>query len=156
MEQLAFQEQLIGNHCWGCGALNDNGLGLKSYWDGEESVGSYTPRPFHTAYAPHVVNGGILATLIDCQCICTALAAGYRNEGREIGSDPQIWFATGSLNVVYKGPTPVDTQVDLRARITEATERRTNVSCTLSVDGKVTVEGQLVAVRVPLEWMQAR
>ena len=36
MEQLAFQEQIGGNHCWGCGALNENGLQLKSYWDGED------------------------------------------------------------------------------------------------------------------------
>lgn len=35
------------------------------------------------------------------------------------------------------------------------TERRINLSCTLSVDGKMTVEGEVVAVRVPLEWMQA-
>ena len=155
MEQPAFQEQIGGNHCWGCGSLNDNGLGLKSYWDGDESVGSFTPQPFHTAAAAHVVNGGILASLIDCHCICTAIAAGYKSEGREITSEPPICYATGSLNVVYKGPTPVNRQVDLRARITEMTERKTILACTLSVDGKDTVEGEVVAVRVPLEWMQA-
>ena len=155
MEQPAFQEQIAGNHCWGCGALNDNGLRLKSYWDGEDSVSSYTPLPFHTAAAPHVVNGGILASLIDCHCICTAIAAGYKSEGREISSEPSIWYATGSLSVNYKRPTPVNGRLDLRARITEMTERKTILTCTLSVDGKDTVEGEVVAVRVPLEWMQA-
>lgn len=155
MHEIAFQEQIGGNHCWGCGALNDKGLGLKTYWDGEESVSSYIPQPFHAAAAAHVVNGGILATLIDCHCICTAIAAGYGSEGREISSEPPIWYATASLNVVYKGPTPVNTQVDLRARIIEMTERKTILNCTLSVDGKDTVEGEVVAVRVPLEWMRA-
>ena len=155
MEPLAFQEQIVGNHCWGCGAQNENGLGLKSYWDGDESVSSFTPQPFHTASAAHVVNGGILASLIDCHCIFTAIAAAYKSEGREISSEPPIWYATGSLNVSYKDPTPIDRQVDLRARITEMTERRINLSCTLSVDGKDTVQGEVVAVRVPLEWMQA-
>ena len=156
MEQLAFQEQIAGNHCWGCGALNDNGLRLKSYWDGDESVSSYTPQSTHTAAAAHVVNGGILASLIDCHCICTAIAAGYKSEGREITSEPPIWYATGSLNVVYKGSTPVNAQLDLRARVIEMTERKTVLSCTLSVGGKDMVEGEVVAVRVPLEWMQAR
>ena len=75
MGKLAFQEQIVGNHCWGCGALNDNGLGLKSYWDEDESVSSYTPQPFHTAAAPHVVNGGILASLV------LAGAAGLERRG---------------------------------------------------------------------------
>ena len=155
MEQPAFQEQIGGNHCWGCGALNDNGLGLRSYWDGDESVSSFTPQPFHTASASHVVNGGILASLIDCHCICTAIAAGYKSEGREISSEPPIWYATGSLSVTYRRPTPVNGRLDLRARITEMTERKTILACTLSVDGKDTVKGEVVAVRVPLEWMQA-
>ena len=156
MGQPAFQEQIGGNHCWGCGALNDSGLGLKSYWDGDESVSSFTPQPYHTASAPHVVNGGILASLIDCHCICTAIAAGYRHEGREISSEPPIWYATGSLSVTYKRPTPVDGRLDIRARVTEMTERKTILACTLSVDGNATAEGVVVAVRVPLKWMQAQ
>jgi hypothetical protein len=26
------------SHCYGCGRLNDEGLKIKSYWEGEESV----------------------------------------------------------------------------------------------------------------------
>ena len=26
------------SHCYGCGRLNEHGLQIKSYWDGEESV----------------------------------------------------------------------------------------------------------------------
>jgi len=29
--------------CYGCGRLNEHGLRIKSYWDGEESVATYTP-----------------------------------------------------------------------------------------------------------------
>jgi hypothetical protein len=30
----ALQDQMVGNHCWSCGADNPAGLHLKGYWDG--------------------------------------------------------------------------------------------------------------------------
>jgi len=34
---VAIQDQMTGNHCWGCGADNPEGLQLKSFWDGERA-----------------------------------------------------------------------------------------------------------------------
>jgi hypothetical protein len=95
-EQKAFQELIQGNHCFGCGNLNKHGLQIRSYWDGEETVCNWKPREYHMAGPAHVLNGGIIATLIDCHSICTAIAAAYRNEGREIGSGERIWYATAT------------------------------------------------------------
>jgi acyl-coenzyme A thioesterase PaaI-like protein len=154
LDNISFQEQMVGNHCWGCGQDNERSLGIKSYWSGDESVCTWQPEDYHTAAAPHVLNGGVIAVLIDCHCICTAIAAGYRAEKREIGSGTPIWFATGSLKVSYRSPTPITAPVTVRAQITAQTERRINLTCTLSADGEERAVGELVAVRVPLEWMQ--
>ena len=36
------------SHCYGCGRLNTNGLGLKTYVDGEETVAIFEPRPYQS------------------------------------------------------------------------------------------------------------
>ena len=38
MDGQAFQEQGTVRYCHGCGADNQQGLRIKSYWDGEESM----------------------------------------------------------------------------------------------------------------------
>ena len=153
-EQKAFQELIQGNHCWGCGNLNSHGLQIKSYWSGEESVCSWRPQEYHMAGPAHVLNGGIIATLIDCHCICTAIAAAYRAEGREIGTGERIWYATGSLNVSYKRPTPIGEEVTLRAQIKDVIDRKTVLTCSLYAKGEERARGELLAIRVPLEWME--
>ena len=51
--------------CYGCGRRNETGLHLKTVWDGEKTVTTYTPREEHIAI-PGFVYGGLLASLIDC------------------------------------------------------------------------------------------
>lgn len=152
MSDVAIQDQLKGNLCFGCGADNPDGLQIKSYWDGESALCTYTPAPFHCAGPRNVLNGGIIATLIDCHCICTALADAYRREGRDIGSDPILWYATGNLTVDYLRPAPIAGPVTLRARAASVTDRKSHVECVMSYDGKETARGSVVAVRVPFNW----
>ncbi len=78
----------------------------------------------------------------------------YDREGREVGSDPQIWCVTGRLTVNYLKPTPIDQPVELRAVITECTNKKTVLNTTLSSGGEVTAEGEVIAVRVPLSWRE--
>lgn len=151
--QRAFQDMLPANHCWGCGADNEAGLRVKSFWDGDEAVCRFQPQRHHMAGPTHVLNGGIISTIIDCHCICTSIAAAYRAEGREIGQGDRIWYATASLNVSFKRPTPIDQPVELRAVITEVGERRTNLTCTLTSDGRECAVADIVAVRVPSAWL---
>ncbi len=65
------------SYCYGCGRMNEHGLQIKSYWDGDESVCKYRPKPYHTA-VPGFVYGGLIACIIDCHSTGTAAAAMYR------------------------------------------------------------------------------
>ena len=152
MTERAFQDQFKGNLCWGCGADNHQGLQIKSYWSGDESVCGWEPSPHHAAGPPHVLNGGIIATLIDCHGVCTAIADAYRREGREIGTGESIWYATASLNVTYLLPTPIDKPVTVRARVRERDGKKTWVECSLFSDDVECARGEVLAIRVSEKW----
>jgi acyl-coenzyme A thioesterase PaaI-like protein len=154
----AFQDRMPFNHCWGCGADNPDGLHLKSRWSPTEpdvAVATFRPRPEHLAGPTHVLNGGIIATVLDCHGVCTAVADGYRRAGRGIGEGETIWFATGTLAVTYTEPAPVDAELDLRAAVEEAREKTTRVACELRAGGDVCARGTVTAVRVPASWLRA-
>lgn len=148
----ALQDLIPRNHCWGCGPDNPDGLQIKSYWDGDETVCTWQPRPPFFAGPTHVLNGGVIGALIDCHSVITAIADAYRSEGRDVGAPPDVWCATASMDVKYLRPTPIDAPVTLRARVVERNEKRTTVSCTLSSNGKECARGEVVAVRVPESW----
>lgn len=152
MGDAAFQDAIPGNHCYGCGPDNPHGLRIKSFWDGDESVCTFQPQPHHSAGPKQYLNGGIIATLIDCHCVCTAMANAYRRESREIGDAPEIWYVTGAMNVSYLKPTPIDRPVHLRARIVEEKPKKTVVQCSLSSEDNECARGEVVAVRVNSEW----
>lgn len=148
----ALQELIPRNHCWGCSPENEHGLQIKSYWDGDETVCRWQSRAPFFAGPTHVLNGGIIATLIDCHSVITAIGDRYRQDGRDVGSPPDIWCATSSLNVSYVRPAPIDAAITLRARVTNRNDRRTTVWCTLSANGHECARGEVVAVVVPESW----
>jgi acyl-coenzyme A thioesterase PaaI-like protein len=116
-------------------------------------VARFTPEPYHCAGPTHFVNGGIIATLIDCHCVCTAAAAAYRDAGREIGGEPHFHYATVTLDVEYLRPTPIAVELTLEATITERTERTYVLSCELVARGKTCARGSVEAIRVPEDWI---
>ena len=139
--------------CYGCGRLNTHGLHVKTYWDGDETVSHFTPRPEHMAM-PGYVYGGLLASLIDCHAMGTASAAALRADGKDIGEAPSPRFVTARLDISYKKPTPLGPELEIRARILERTDRKARISATLSANGDVTATGEIVAVVKP-ETMRA-
>jgi acyl-coenzyme A thioesterase PaaI-like protein len=149
-EQKSFQDYYPDNlaHCYGCGRLNEHGLHIRSFWDGDEAVAVFEPKPYHTAI-PGYVYGGLLASLVDCHGTGTASAAAYRAAGRELGSDPPFRFVTASLHVEYKLPTPIGVPLELRARVKEITGRKVVVTATIAARGEITVRGEVVAVQMP-------
>ena len=151
----AFQDLIPDNLCFGCGPQNSHGLRIKSFWNGDDVVCTCHPERYHMAGPPQYLNGGIIATLIDCHSICTAIVHLYKTEGRTIGSEPNIWCATGKLEVRYLCPTPIDRPVNLRARIVDTSPRKVVLQCTLSSGGQPTAEAEVVAVRVSDAWRQA-
>ena len=155
MNQRAIQDQFRrNNYCWGCGQSNDHGLKIKSYWVGDEAVCTWEPEEYHAAGPQNVVNGGIVATLIDCHSACTAMAAAYQAEDREIGSEPHIWCATAHLEVTYLRPTPLGEPISLRARVKEMGERKIIVTCSVCAGGEECAAGEVVAVRVAPDWAE--
>lgn len=149
-EQTAFQDHYPDDvaHCYGCGRLNEAGTQLKSYWDGEETVARYTPRPEHTAI-PGYVYGGLVASLIDCHGTGSAAAAGYRDAGREMGTEPPLRYVTASLQVDYLAPTPMGVELEVRGVIEEVKGRKVVVAETLHAGDVLCARGRVVAVQMP-------
>ncbi|MFO7707219.1 MAG: PaaI family thioesterase [Desulfobacterales bacterium] len=155
MAEKAFQDFYADDmsHCYGCGRLNREGLQIKSYWEGEESVCRFKPRPYHTAL-PGYTYGGLIASLIDCHSTGTAAAAVYRAENREMSTEPPVRFVTGSLHVDYLAPTPIDTVLELRGRVKQIKGRKAVIAVDLLARGVVCARGEVVAVRVPPDWIE--
>jgi len=136
------------SYCYGCGRLNEHGHQIKSYWDGDETIAHFTPKPYHTAI-PGYVYGGLIASLIDCHGTGTAALAAYRNERREPGTEPAFRFVTASLQVDYLRPTPLGPKLELKGRVIEIKGRKVISNITLSANGEVTARGRVIAVQLP-------
>lgn len=150
MTQKAFQDYYPDHlaHCYGCGRLNEHGLQIKSYWDGEESVCHFDPRPDHTAI-PGYIYGGLIASLIDCHGTGTAAAAMYRAENRAMDTEPPFRFVTGSLHVDYLRPTPMGVTLQVRGVVKEIKGRKVVIDATVSANGEICARGQVIAVQMP-------
>ncbi len=142
-----FQDFMPENVCFGCGIHNPDGLQIKSYWEGEEAVCKWESKEKYHGW-PNLLNGGILATIIDCHCMGSAMAVAYKNEERGLDSFPEYRYATGTLNVRYLRPTPNDQAIELRAKVVEVKGRKTVFSCDVLVNGLKTAEADVVAIRV--------
>lgn len=155
MTELAFQDFYDERvaHCYGCGRLNEHGLQIRSFWEGNEAVTRYRPRPYHTAI-PGYVYGGLIASLIDCHSTGTAAAAAYRAEGREMDSEPPLRYVTASLHVDYLRPTPLDAELVVRARVKEIKGRKVVVSSSLYANEVECARGEAVCVRLPEQWLE--
>ncbi len=146
----SFQDYYPENvaHCYGCGRLNEHGYQIRTYWEGDETVTHFQPRPEHTAI-PGFVYGGLLASLIDCHGTGTAAAAMYRAENRPMDSLPAFRFVTGSLNVSYLRPTPLGPTLEIRGKVKEIKGRKVVVEATVYAEGVATARGEVVALQMP-------
>jgi acyl-coenzyme A thioesterase PaaI-like protein len=150
MNKKAFQDFYPHelSHCYGCGSLNAHGLQIKSYWDGDETVAVFNPKPYHTAI-PGYVYGGLIASLIDCHCTGTAAAAAYRLENRSMDTLPPLRYVTASLHVDYLLPTPLGVALMIRGKVEEIKKRKVVVSSSVLARGKICATGNVVAVLMP-------
>lgn len=157
MSAEAFQDNYPDDvsHCYGCGRLNPQGLQIKSYWEGDEAVCRFTPKPYYTAI-PGYVYGGLIASLIDCHSTGTASAAARRASDDSEGTQPSVRFLTASLHVNYLKPTPIDAILEVRAHIKEIKGRKVVIASRLIADGQVCATGEVVAVQVPEHLMPGR
>ena len=145
MDELPLQDRFGADDiCFGCGPRNPRGLQIKSRVDGDEVVADWTPGIDLEAF-PGMLNGGIVASLLDCHSAWTAA------HGLMVAADlaePPI-VVTADLAVQYHRPTPSDRPVHLRARVTEQTTRRAVIDAELTSDGVMTATARstFIAVR---------
>lgn len=149
---MPFQDQMPENHCFGCGARNPRGLRIKSTWEGDIAMCRYVPEPHQNAGPPQYVNGGIIATVIDCHSVCTAIADAYRRENRTPSPNDIIWYVTGTLTIKYLRPAPIEVPLDLKAHVTAVDGRRTMLACQVTSGSTECATAQVVAIRVPDDW----
>ncbi len=135
------------SYCYGCGRLNEHGLHIQSFWDGEKSIARFTPEEYHIAI-PGFVYGGLLASLIDCHGTGTAAAAAYQAQGRIPGTEPHLRFVTASLKVDFLKPTPLGVELMLVGTVKEITGRKGVVEIELLANHQVCVKGEVVAVEI--------
>jgi acyl-coenzyme A thioesterase PaaI-like protein len=145
----AFQDHYPSDvaQCYGCGRLNELGHQIKSRWDGDETLCTFQPKPYHTAI-PGYVYGGLIASLIDCHGTGSASAAAHRDRGGKEGEElPR--FVTASLHVNYHKPTPLGPPLEIRGRIKEVKGRKVVVEAELLAEGDVCASGEIVCVEMP-------
>lgn len=143
------------SQCYGCGSLNEHGLQLKSFWDGESSSATFLPKPYHTAIKG-VVYGGLIASIIDCHGTGTAAAAATSAAGIELSKGRPLRFVTASLHVDYLRPTPMGVPLELCGTVEELKERKVTVAVIVEAEGELVARGRVVAVQVPDGWVPGR
>ena len=150
MSELAFQDCYPDDysHCYGCGRLNDQGYQIKSYWDGDEGVCRILPLSHYSGGKKDILYGGLIASLMDCHGAGTAAAAKARELGIEMKPGAMPRFVTASLKVDYRSPTPVGTEVELRAKVIEIKGRKVRVGVTLATGGNVHAQGELLMIQI--------
>jgi acyl-coenzyme A thioesterase PaaI-like protein len=136
-----------GTFCYGCGKNNEHGLQLKSFWENEETVATWKPMDHHMAFRG-ILNGGIIATIIDCHGTGTANAHVHKSKGSD---DSHFIYVTSGLSVRFLRPTPIDKPVTLRARVKDISGRKITVTCSLYSGETKCATGEVVTVRVDQE-----
>ena len=149
-----FQDQIKGNHCFGCGPDNPHGLRLKSKWldDRKRAECLFKPESHHCSWPLEYVNGGVLATVVDCHSIWTAIAQAHKGQGIEMGEGDPFFYVTGSMQVSYLKPAPVADTLRVIAQVEEIKERTMNVTAEMTTGDQLILTSEVLAVRVGADW----
>lgn len=148
LQDLLHKDAPIRN-CFGCGADNRHGLGIKSFLEGDQGISRWKADEHHCAY-PGYLNGGIACTLIDCHAAWTAFAVECRERGSDLSQDaslPTGW--TRALSVEFLRPVPLDAELVLRAHVAKRGASSRTVSCSIYVDDTECVRGEVTMVMKP-------
>ncbi|TAL39337.1 MAG: PaaI family thioesterase [Spirochaetes bacterium] len=136
-----------GRICFGCGADNHRGLRIKSHMEGDECVCRFTPEEHHAAF-PNILNGGIIATIMDCHAIWTSVGARHRTLGYDDTGESRTMFVTKKMTVEFLKPTPMGTELEVRARVVETRGKSSRVIVELRAKDGITARAEVTAVRV--------
>ena len=147
-ENNYFQDYMAATTCFGCGPDNAKGLRIRSHWKGDVAVCDWQPEKYHEGWEA-LTCGGIISTLVDCHCIATSMATALENEGRLLGSEPHYIFATGSLNITFLKPSPIEDNLHLEAKVVKIkNEKKYTLKCDVYVNGDKTATAEVVTLLV--------
>jgi acyl-coenzyme A thioesterase PaaI-like protein len=134
-ERLSIQEALYpGLMCYGCGPANPDGLHLRSFREDDLTVAEFVPRAEHDN-GFGFVNGGIIATVLDCHGAATVLWEADARHWQAAEGAP-LPFITAGFDVKFLRPTPLGPVLRLTASPLSIDESEIVVSATLEHDGK--------------------
>lgn len=140
MAELSIQETYYPDvMCFGCGHANHKGLKLRSYEDADVVVATFTPWPEHDN-GGGFLNGGIIATLLDCHGGAAVLLESQR---RGFGTGG-LSFVTAGIDVHFLRPTPLNDPLELRARLLEASDDEITVHSSIQFEEKVRAQATAV------------
>lgn len=141
-------QDLLQVECFGCGALNERGLKIKSRWAGDRLVCRWRPEAHHIGY-PGIVYGGTVASIVDCHAIWTAMATWARDQAHDLASGPPPFaFVTGRLSVNYLKAMRIDAALELSAYVVEPGGRKSLVACEVLQHGELCATAEVLVVRV--------
>ena len=119
-EAISLQDKFAPNlTCFGCGPMNEKGLQIKSFVQGDEVICNFKPQPHHQAYEG-MINGGIIGALFDCHMNWTA--CWHLMNRTQVPIPPCT--VTAKFGVEFFAPTPSETLLTLIAKVTEASDRQ--------------------------------
>ena len=141
--------------CYGCGRLNEQGLQIKTRWEGEETVTTYLPRAEHMAI-PGFVYGGLIASIIDCHGTASAALALHRKNGFEPGEGPEPpRFVTASLHIDYLKPTPQNVPLTAIGKVEEIHPKKWRVLTEMYAKDTLCAKGEVIAAIMPKTFMES-
>ena len=144
MEKSLQETYAPKNACFGCGPVNEKGLRIRSFVQGDEVVAVWRAEPHHEAF-PGMLNGGIIGSLLVCHSNWTAAY----HLMKQSGEDHPPCTVTADYAIKLLRPTPREATVHLKAKVVESKEDRAIVEAQLIANDKVcaTCRGTFVAVK---------
>ncbi|MEX0682657.1 MAG: PaaI family thioesterase [Dehalococcoidia bacterium] len=124
--------------CFGCGALNPEGLHVAFEVVGMRVTGRFTPRKEHQGF-PGVAHGGIAATVLD-EAMGWAMYAA------------NAWAMTAKMEVRYRRPLTLGEEVIVTAGVVRDRGRRLEAEARIeTTSGETLAEANGLFLRLPQE-----
>jgi acyl-coenzyme A thioesterase PaaI-like protein len=130
--------------CFGCGPLNPMGLKIKSFVADEEVIAKWRPKAGHEGFKG-MMNGGIIAALLDCHSNWAAAWFLMKDKGLE----RPLSTVTGKFEIKFLAPTPMDASLLLTAKLQGIFENRAVIRASLLYENVPTAnfEGTFLIVK---------
>lgn len=111
-------------HCFACGDMNEYGLHADITTSDDNTSYCKITVPSRFQGWKGMVHGGIISTLLDEISIYACRKISLRG-------------VTAEIDVKFRKPVPIDTELELKAKVTEIRRKMVSVQAELLVDGVV-------------------